>query len=202
MRMVYRGIPTARTLARDHADVPRDAAVALAEDTIQRRYLRVSDAVRNWARTNAFSGETFGLAARPRLNRRSWNFTTAMAASEAIGLLFQLKAATSGRRSSPPRHAFGKSGLIASAVATPAMATPLSSTCCTMPSTCSCRRSTNSISPRCCGRCSDPASMLNEGSPTRTGDAARVARCCWRPSTGAEAGSVRSGRARAASGAA
>ncbi|MGY3695320.1 hypothetical protein ACVIGA_005400 [Bradyrhizobium sp. USDA 3240] len=129
----YRGIPTARTLARDGADVPRDTAVALADDTIQRRYLRVSDAVRNWARTNAFNGETFGLAVRPRLNRRSWNFTTAMAASDAIGLLFQRIGATSGRRSSPRRHAFTKSGLIAIAVAIPAMATPLSSTCCTMP---------------------------------------------------------------------
>ncbi|MFN5039636.1 MAG: hypothetical protein ACK5E0_24170, partial [Bradyrhizobium sp.] len=92
---VYRGIPT----ARDGAGAPPDAAVAAADEVIQRRYLRVSDAVRSWASNNAFNGETFGLAVRPRLNRRNWNFTTAIAASEAIGLFFHRIGATSGRRS-------------------------------------------------------------------------------------------------------
>ena len=86
-KTLYHDVRTTRASVRDEAG-ESSGIPTTADDAIQRRYLRVSDAVRSWVSSNALSGETPGLGLRPRLNRLNWNLTTPIMASEASGLLF------------------------------------------------------------------------------------------------------------------
>src|ERR1700757_1877401 len=68
-----------------------------------RRYCRVRNAVAICCRINAHSGDTFGSGLPPLLNRRNWNLTTAMFASEARVLFFHVIGGSWGALSLPRR---------------------------------------------------------------------------------------------------
>src|SRR5882757_11346283 len=70
---------------------------------IHRRYCRVRNAVATCCRIKARSGDTFGSGLPPRLNRRNWNLTTAMFASEASVLFFHVIGGSWGALSLPRR---------------------------------------------------------------------------------------------------